>query len=185
MNASDATLVAQACRQDAQAFEVLIRRYFRAAYLVALAQLGEPAEAEDACQDALIRAWEHITECRDGERFGPWLLRIVRNTAHNRRAYLRVRTTSALETTMRADVSSQPSTTLAQRELSRSLQNALSKVSEVQRAVTLLHDLEGWRHREIAEALEISEEMSRRHLSDARKRLRVLLSQTHEDEVNT
>jgi RNA polymerase sigma-70 factor (ECF subfamily) len=45
----------------------------------------------------------------------------------------------------------------------------------VQRDVVLLHDLEGWRHAEIADRLELSEGMSRRHLSDGRKRLRALL----------
>jgi RNA polymerase sigma-70 factor (ECF subfamily) len=45
----------------------------------------------------------------------------------------------------------------------------------VQRDVVLLHDLEGWRHAEIADRLALSEGMSRRHLSDGRKRLRALL----------
>jgi len=51
----------------------------------------------------------------------------------------------------------------------------------VQREVVLLHDLDDWRHRQIAEVLEISEEMSRRHVSDARKRLRQLLRARAED----
>jgi RNA polymerase sigma-70 factor (ECF subfamily) len=45
----------------------------------------------------------------------------------------------------------------------------------MQREVVLLHDLEGWRHREIAEALDVSEVMARQHLFQARKRLRELL----------
>jgi RNA polymerase sigma-70 factor (ECF subfamily) len=55
------------------------------------------------------------------------------------------------------------------------LWRALEQLSPVQRDVVLLHDLEGWRHAEIADRLELSEGMSRRHLSDARKRLRALL----------
>jgi RNA polymerase sigma-70 factor (ECF subfamily) len=52
---------------------------------------------------------------------------------------------------------------------------ALAKLNEVQRDVVLLHDLEGWRHAEIALHLDLSEGMSRRHLSDSRKELRELL----------
>jgi RNA polymerase sigma-70 factor (ECF subfamily) len=60
-------------------------------------------------------------------------------------------------------------------ELRDALVRALAQVSEIQRDVVLLHDLEGLRHAEIAVHLELSEGMSRRHLSDARKKLRDLL----------
>ena len=52
---------------------------------------------------------------------------------------------------------------------------ALAELSEVQREVVMLHDLEGWRHAEIAAHLDLSEGMCRRHLSDSRKELRKLL----------
>lgn len=64
---------------------------------------------------------------------------------------------------------------LQHRELRETLQRALARLSEVQRDLVLLHDLEGWRHAEIAVHLDLSEGMSRRHLSDARKALRELL----------
>jgi RNA polymerase sigma-70 factor (ECF subfamily) len=57
-------------------------------------------------------------------------------------------------------------------ELRGSLELALAQLSEVQREVVLLHDLEGWKHREIAESLAISEGMSRQHLMAARRALR-------------
>jgi RNA polymerase sigma-70 factor (ECF subfamily) len=62
-----------------------------------------------------------------------------------------------------------------QRELRARLLNALGQLSLQQREVVLLHDLEGLRHAEIAAQLEMSLLMSRRHLSDARKRLRDIL----------
>src|SRR5688572_10512062 len=97
MTESDAALVARARLGDAAAFEALVRRHFRAAFLVALARVGERAEAEDVCQEALVRAWERIHECRDPNRFGAWLVRIARNAALNRREYLSVRATDTLE----------------------------------------------------------------------------------------
>jgi len=57
-------------------------------------------------------------------------------------------------------------------ELRRELEFALSELGETRREVVLLHDLEGWKHRDIAEALEISEGMSRQHLMVARRTLR-------------
>ena len=57
-------------------------------------------------------------------------------------------------------------------ELRAKLESALSQVSEVQRQVVLLHDLDDWKHREIAESLGISEGMSRQHLFNARRVLR-------------
>jgi RNA polymerase sigma-70 factor (ECF subfamily) len=51
----------------------------------------------------------------------------------------------------------------------------MTRLNAAQREVLLLHDLEGWTHNEIAARLDISVLMSRRHLSDARKRLRAVL----------
>jgi RNA polymerase sigma-70 factor (ECF subfamily) len=52
------------------------------------------------------------------------------------------------------------------------LESALQGITEIQREVVLLHDLHGWKHREIADALDISEGMSRQHLMAARRALR-------------
>ncbi len=57
-------------------------------------------------------------------------------------------------------------------ELRHELESALAQLSQAQREVVLLHDLQGWKHPEIAEALSISEVMSRQHLYNARRRLR-------------
>ena len=175
MNESDDTLVGRARRGDPGAFEVLLRRYFRASYLVAMAQLGERADAEDACQDAFVKAWEQLGQCRDAARFGAWLLRIVRNSAHNRRDYLRVRRTESLDDESAVHAKGSAEEELERRELAVALRAALATLPPVQREIVLMHDLDEWRHARIAALLEISEVMSRRHLSDARKQLRALL----------
>jgi RNA polymerase sigma-70 factor (ECF subfamily) len=183
---SDAFLVGRARHGDAAAFEALLKRHFRASYLVAMAQLGEPAEAEDACQDAFVKAWDHLDQCREAERFGAWLLRIVRNAAHNRRDYLRVRHTEELDDETAGYEKDLSDGDVERRELARALLAALATLPPVQREIVLMHDLDDWRHARIAELLEISEVMSRRHLSDARKQLRALLKgraseETHDD----
>jgi len=168
-------LVARARRGDGAAVETLLRRHFRACYIVAFGRVGNRFDAEDICQDAFMKCLERLDDCRDPEKFGPWLMSIVRNTAHNRGDYLRVRTTESIaahpdfQSPIRADAEVQ------RNELRDTLMRALAKLSEVQRDVVLLHDLEGWRHAEIAAHLDLSEGMSRRHLSDSRKKLRELL----------
>lgn len=175
MAESDASLVARVRLGDASAFEALMRRHFRAAYLVAFARVENAADAEDICQDAFVNAWRHINDCREPDRFVGWLVRIVRNTAHNRADYLRVRTAEPIEHGSHVPTGVGADDATFQGELRDKLLAALGQLSPVQREIVLLHDLEGWRHSEIAGRVDVSELMSRRHLSDARKRLRALL----------
>jgi RNA polymerase sigma factor (sigma-70 family) len=78
-------LVEQARRGDARAYEELVKTYqgmaFRTAYLVA----GSAEEAEDATQEAFVKAYRALGRFRRGAPFRPWLLRIVVNEARNRR----------------------------------------------------------------------------------------------------
>ena len=174
----DAELVARARLGDAAAFEALLRRHFRAAYVVAFALLGERSDAEDVCQEAFVKCWEQLDSCREPDRFKAWLARIVRNMAHNQRQYLTVRRTSTLDESSGIATSrptDSPAIAAERTELADRLRSALGQLSEKQREIVLLHDLEGWRHRDIATTMGVSELMSRRHLSDARRTLRALL----------
>ena len=175
MSQSDEELVALILGSDTAAFEVLMRRYFRMAFLVAFAQLGNREDAEDVCQDAFVRCWERMRDCRDPSRVSRWIMTIVRNTAHNRREYLQLRATEQLDSTAHVTTPDRPDRMAALGDLRARLTGALLSLSTVQREVVLLHDYEGRRHAELARQLGISESMSRRHLSDARKRLRELL----------
>ncbi|MBD3236201.1 MAG: sigma-70 family RNA polymerase sigma factor [Candidatus Eisenbacteria bacterium] len=175
---SDGTLVARARRGDAAAFGALVQRHYRACNAVALAILRRRADAEDACQDAWVRALEKLDTCRNPERFASWMLQIVRNHARNLWAARRVRAAEPLDSNagLAAAVGREDPTRDHERERLRArLEGALAEVSEVQRTVLLLHDLDGWPHRKIATALEISEVMSRQHLFQARRKLRAML----------
>jgi RNA polymerase sigma-70 factor (ECF subfamily) len=172
----DAILVERARRGEAEAFEALVRRHYRAAYAVALASLGSAMDAEDVCQDSFVRAIERLDGLRRPERFAAWLLQIVRNRARNYHNYRRVRSTTPLEAVSTA---SEEDTARAseQSDLQEDLESALSELSEIQREIVLLHDMEGWKHREIAERLDMSEGMSRQHLMVARRTLRERLGE--------
>ncbi len=181
----DGLLVVRVRRGEAAAFDALVRRHYRSLFAVALGLVGQPAEAEDICQDVCLRALEHIDDLRDPERFLPWVLQIARNTARNRIDYLRLRAADALEAS-KAAAAGDPRQDPARLALRRRLELALGELAETPRSVLLLYDLDGWDHRSISEQLGISELMSRQHLFQARRRLRALLdaqakeAQSHE-----
>jgi RNA polymerase sigma-70 factor (ECF subfamily) len=164
-----AALVIRAKSGDPVAFKELVQSHLRAAYSVALAILGRPSDAEDIAQDALLLAFERLDTCREPARFAGWLMQIVRNQARNALASRRLRDVPAQEPT--EELSSNLPMTDAT-AFSSQLLMALNTLSTARREVVLLHDLEGWTHAEIADALEFSEQMSRQHLFQARRELR-------------
>lgn len=172
MSGPDAQLVARARRGDRDAFGVLVARHLRAAYRVAVACTGEHDQAEDVCQDAFIAALRRLEDCRDPERFGPWLLAIVRNRARDLGRREARRATSPLEESLAAGSGSDPSDDVERSELAASLTAAMSGLGRTQRAVVRLFDVEGMSHREIAARLSITEGTARVALCHARRTLR-------------
>ena len=172
----DAELVARCLDGDGEAFDVLVRRYYRTAFSVALGVLANRHDAEEVCQDSFVKALDRLEDCRDSSRFVQWLMMIVRNRALSYRGYRKIRETSELIPEI-AESKSSPFIVTARAELGDSLQAALATLNEIQREVVLLHDLDGWPHKEIAESLQITEVRSRQHLFVARKLLRAELGQ--------
>lgn len=73
------TLLVRAQEGDVRSFEVLARRHQAALYRLAVRVMGDPAEAEDALQEALLDAWRRIGSFRGDSAFGTWMYRIVLN----------------------------------------------------------------------------------------------------------
>lgn len=168
----DAALVDRTLEGDSRAFEALVRRYTRPAFAVAIGIVKEPADAEDVVQDAFIRALERLEDCRNRSKFGAWFLRIVRNRAHSVRRYLGVREAAPLEKVPTASDAPGPHREAERSRLREDLIRAISDLNEVQQEVLILHDLEGWKHREIGDMLELPEGTVRAHLFHARRTLR-------------
>lgn len=171
----DGPLVERARSGDADAFGALVKRHLRAAYAVALAQVGEPSDADDVAQEAFVVALERLDQCRDPSRFSAWLLAIVRTRALNLRRAQRVRRAAPLEAAEAVAAGGSPDRDAERSLLRGRLSEALGGLTPVQREVVLLHDLEGWTHREIARTLDVAEATSRYHLFRGRRALRDLL----------
>ena len=136
----DETLIQEAHRGDASAFEELVRRYqeaaFRAAYLV----LRDAEEAKDAAQDAIVNAYRALGRFRphSGQTFRPWLLKIVMNESLNR-VKSRKRRAALVERAARG----QPlewslDETVVDRERARLLREALEALKEQERVLIYL-----------------------------------------------
>jgi RNA polymerase sigma-70 factor (ECF subfamily) len=179
---SDAELVAAVRRGSREAAGRLAERYLRACRATALSIVGEPAGAEDVCQDAFVYAIEHIDDCRHPERVRAWLLQIVRSRSRNHLRDGKAGRMVPLDEAEPVSGYPSPAREAERADLRERLLDALRQLPQPRREVVLLHDLEGWSHREIAEAMALPPGTVRSHLHHARKRLRELLREWMERE---
>ena len=171
--AEEQVLVREVQSGDERAFGTLVDRYLESAYATALSVLRDAHDAEDAVQNAFIRALERIDQLKPGSPFGPWFYRVLRSTCLNlrRREVLR----SHEEIPVSAAGGRDPESDL-RRGLTRDVvTTALGELPEMQRLAVTLYDLEGYSHQEISEILGIAVGTSRAHVHHARKTLRRLI----------
>ncbi|HJU69121.1 MAG TPA: sigma-70 family RNA polymerase sigma factor [Gemmatimonadaceae bacterium] len=172
--ARERELVLSAQRGSREAFAELVRAHQRRAYAVARAIVLDHHDAEDAVQDGFLHAYRALSRFRPGEPFGAWLHRIVANAALDLQRRRKVRTAGTLPETVALPFHDPAESD----ELRRRLSAALQRLTDRQRSVIVLHDVEGFRHAEIGEMLGIPEGTARSDLHHARATLRRLLSDT-------
>jgi RNA polymerase sigma-70 factor (ECF subfamily) len=159
---------------DREAFGELVRRYGPAARRVARAVLHHPEDADDAAQDGFFSAWRNINRYDPGRQFGPWILRIVVNAAHDLRRRRQIRETDPVSPQLPGGEAS-PVALVEQGELGERIDRALQSLPEQQRLAVVLFDAEGFSHGEIAQMLGIPEGTVRSDVFHARRVLRARL----------
>ena len=175
-DAGDAELLERfLAHRDEGAFELLVKRHIRAAHAVAFAVLAEQSDADDAVQDGFLSALQHLDSCAPAEKFRAWLLTIVRNRAFDMKRRGRVRSAELLEEGTAHTNEPSPLEAAERSELNRRLTAAIEMLTDTQREVLMMHDVEGWKHADIAGLLGLAESTVRVHLLHARRRLRTLL----------
>lgn len=178
------SLVRQVKAGDETAFGRLVERYMDTGFAAALSVLGNPQDAEDAVQNAFIRALERIDQLKPGSPFGPWFFRVLRSTALNLRRRELLRTHEEIPAS--ASARSNPVKEWERGLTRQAVLGALSELPEMQRLAVTLYDLEGYSHREIAGILDIAVGTSRAHVHHGRKSLRLRLGEEfvpdHEEE---
>lgn len=135
--------------------------------------LADDQLAEDALQNTFILIWKRRASLRAPEAFVAWSSRIAANSAlqilRRQREELDIDAPDAPE-----PADSAPPSAAGER---LDLERAVSRLSRRRRAVLVLHDIEGYRHREIGEMLGISEGTSKAHLFHAREAIKKYLEQ--------
>lgn len=166
--------VAIAAKGDRDAFERLYRANVNRVYAVCVRMCGDRGRAEELTQDAFVRAWEKLPQFRGDSAFSTWLHRLTVNVVlEAKRSDMRSRAHVENEDAL------DESPPLARREFhaeKMDLTVAIAGLPPGARAVFALHDIEGYRHEEIAQMLSITSGGSKAQLHRARRLLREALA---------
>ena len=172
-------LIARICGGDKDLFHDLIRPYERRIYLTVLALLGSEAEAEDAAQEVMIKAFRNLGSFRSESRFSTWLVSIALNEARSRLRKSKRVTIESLDEqeelhggdftpAMLTDWREIPSETLERSELRATLQSAVEGLPPIYREVFTLRDLEELNVEETARVLGVTANVVKVRLHRAR-----------------
>jgi len=170
--------LASRCREgDAAAFETLYRAHASRLFGLLTRMTGSAHDAEDLLQDVFVQAHRKLASFRGESSLGTWLYRLAVNQCldHLRGKHSRMaRTTDSLD----AEDAAEPAAAapaLPQAIARIDLERAIAQLPAGCRAAFVLHDVEGLDHREVGEALGISEGTSKSQVHKARMKLRGLL----------
>ena len=179
----DADLIKRAQQGDSDAFATLFHSHKTRIYSLCLRMTNNTAEAEDLAQDAFLQVYRKLSSFRGDSALSTWLYRIAVNTV-----LMHFRRKTPCRISLDEPIRNQDDTKSVRREygtrdgrldsvVSRvALTRAISELPEGYRAIFLLHEVEGYQHREIAKLLGCSVGNSKSQLHKARMRLRQLLA---------
>jgi RNA polymerase sigma factor (sigma-70 family) len=175
----DAELARRAREGDDGAYEDLVKRYGQIAFRVAWLVTRDRGEAEDAAQEAFVKAYYALDRFRPDAPFRPWLLRIVANEARNRARSGRRRQGLALRAAAVSDGDAAPSpeTAALAREDRETLLAALNRLPAADREVIGHRYLVGLSESETATVLDVRVGTVKSRLSRAMARLRAVLDE--------
>jgi len=171
---SETALVDNAARGDVEAFEELYRANSGRVYVLCLRMTGDPALAEELAQEAFVRAWQKLGSFRGASAFSTWLHRVTVNVVLGHR-----RSNARRETRLHVVAEDFPGDVPAREAWPAEaidLERAVASLPDGARTVFVLHDVEGFRHREISHLAGIAVGTSKAQLHRARKMLRKALT---------
>jgi RNA polymerase sigma-70 factor (ECF subfamily) len=165
-NRDEAQIIASILAGNTHEFHDLIRPHERSVYVMALSLLHNEADAEDATQEAFLKAFRNLANFRGESKFSTWLISITLNEARSR---LRSRKTTKMESldeppeghgqftpALLRDWREIPSDVLERNEVRHLLQQAITELPLIYREIFVLRDVEELSVNESAEALGIT-----------------------------
>jgi RNA polymerase sigma-70 factor, ECF subfamily len=171
---TDAELLARCRAGDSSAFEHLYRRHSTRLYNLAYRMVGQE-EADDLLQEIFLTAFRKLDSFRGASSLGTWLYRLGMNLCLDR---LRSKASRQQQVTGELDETRGIARAEAPLHISRlDLERAIRALPDGSRAAFLLHDVEGFDHREVGEILGIAEGTSKSQVHKARLRIRAFFLQ--------
>lgn len=175
VDTSDGDLVRRVLAGEVEAYRHLVARYRVRYARYATHMIGNPEDAEEALQDALVRAYRALPRCENPDRFGAWFFRILANRCRTRRRR-RIRTDWVEGTDLPPDVpgpAPDQADSFAWRE---AIGDALDRVPPAHRQAFLLRHVEGMSYEEMAELTGAGVSALKMRVMRACERLRELLA---------
>jgi RNA polymerase sigma-70 factor (ECF subfamily) len=166
-------LIAQAKSGNKSAFEDIYRIHVGRVYGICLRILGDHFRAEEITQQVFIRSWVKLVSFRGEGSFGSWLHRLAVNAALNE---LNASALMQIQDSSLNDLKTEPSyQESCSQEMQIDLEKAIAALPVGARVVFVLHEIEGFNHREIAKKLGLANGTCKAQLFRARKLLREVL----------
>ncbi len=192
MPPDDHSLVQRARSGDERAFRLLVERYQKKVYAVALGMVRDREEAMDVVQEAFVKVHRSLDSFKADATFYTWLYRITVNVCIDvirRRGAMRSDSVEFDERVghdlaeanlgaVSSQLGSNPEKSVLQHELGQKIQEALEQIPEKHRAILLLRELDGLSYEELAQALEIPKGTVMSRLFHARAKVQKLLSES-------
>ena len=173
---TEAALIAKAQKGDRDAFGELVRHHHPGVVNVVYRMCGDVELAEDAAQDAFIRAWLHLPSFRPGTSLRNWIYRIAVNAALDVLRREPKTPLVDLETLSMPDSIAVPEFVLLEKERAFAVQQAILSLTEANRSVLTLREYGGLSYQEISATLNIPLGTVMSRLNYARDRLKELLA---------
>jgi RNA polymerase sigma-70 factor, ECF subfamily len=159
---------------DTEAFETLYRQHAARIYTLACRMAGSPEDGEDLLQEIFLQVYRKLGSFKGDAAIGTWMYRLALNHCLD---YVRSRQAKMhkLTDTLDAETSFEPTarrdTPIARLDLER----AVERLPEGCREAFVLHDVEGFDHKEVGELMGIAEGTSKSQVFKARMKLRAML----------
>ena len=191
MATDDLTLVKRVRSGDQRAFKLLVERYQRKIYAVALGMLKDKEEARDVSQEAFVKVYKYLDHFKGDSSFYTWLYRITanicidalrrRSAAHGDPVELdegaMMDTAEANIGALGSRLGTNPQKSALRKELAEKIQQALEQVPEKHRAILLLREIEGMSYEDLSRTLKIPKGTVMSRLFHARAKVQKILSE--------
>jgi RNA polymerase sigma-70 factor (ECF subfamily) len=186
----DLTLVKRSRDGDQTAFKLLVERYQRKVYSVALGMVRDREEARDIAQEAFTKVYKYLDHFKGDSSFYTWLYRItvnicidvLRKQGSGRGEQVELDENLAMDSAeanigaLGSKLGTNPQKSLLRKELATKIQEALEEVPEKHRAILLLREIEGMSYDDLARTLDIPKGTVMSRLFHARAKIQKVLS---------